>query len=157
MGQGSKAARIVGRRQQRNGQTWVLNPTAVMTEISDMKTKTRKSGALERWRTTVAARASLALPTEHELFLFPVIVQCEFIFPRKDSHFKKSGGLMSAAPRVPGNDLDKYFRAVGDSLSGVVYKDDRQITGMGGSRKRFGSTKGPGGVYVKVWEDTECG
>jgi Holliday junction resolvase RusA-like endonuclease len=128
-----------------------------MTEISDMKTKTRKSGELEKWRHRVGYRAKLALPSGHELFLFPVIVQCIFIFPRKEEHFKKRGGLLSSAPRIPGNDLDKYYRAVGDSLSGVVYRDDRQITGMGGSRKRFGSTKNEGGVYVKIWEDLECG
>ena len=148
---------ISGKRERRGNAVWVRNPIASLVEQGNQKTTTRKKGALDRWRRLIAARATLALPDGHILWAFPVVVQCVFVWPRKESHFKKSGGLKSTAPLIPGYDLDKYFRAVGDSLSKVVYEDDRQITNKGGTRKRFGNTKGSAGVHVKIWKDYECG
>jgi Holliday junction resolvase RusA-like endonuclease len=52
---------------------------------------------------------------------------------------------------IPPLDFDKMIRAVGDALSKVVYRDDKQITCFDGSTKRFSETAaGKGGVFVKV-------
>jgi Holliday junction resolvase RusA-like endonuclease len=151
--QGSKVSRISGKRKVIDGVTWVRNPVAAMIEQSNLANKSRGKGALDAYRRRIAGKAALALPSNHVLVDFPIVLECVFVFPRKEEHYRKSGGLKSTAPLIPGNDVDKYFRAVGDSLTGIFYKDDRLITHMGGSRKRFGSTKGIGGVYVKSWRD----
>jgi Holliday junction resolvase RusA-like endonuclease len=165
VGQGSKIALISGKRKkvvEGKGQfaktvIWVRNPIASLIESANRKNSKGEKNRLEAWRRLVIGRATLAIPDDHQLFEFAVIMTCEFIFPRKESHFKKNGGgLMSSAPLIPGHDLDKYYRAIGDSLSGVVYKDDRQITRMGDTRKRFGSVNG-GGVRITIWRDYECG
>lgn len=160
IGQGSKIALVSGKRVVRmeagRRVTWIRNPIASLVEQGNRATKSRSKGALETWRQRIAHAAQSSMGVR-ELMTGPVVLQCVFVFPRKEEHFKKSGGLKSTAPTIPGNDLDKYMRAVGDSLSGVVYRDDRQVTRNGDSRKRFGTTKGQGGVYVKVWGDDDVG
>lgn len=83
------------------------------------------------WRQHVADKALEALDGEPPLD-GPVKVDVLFVFPRPKSHYhtgKNAGRLRFSAPTyhtsVP--DLDKLQRAVGDALSAVVIRDDRQI------------------------------
>ena len=80
------------------------------------------------------------------------MLECEFVIPRSNTHYTKvSKVLRRGAPTVPPGDLDKMFRAVGDALSKVVYRDDVQIVSTGKTTKRFAKKRTAiGGVYVKV-------
>ena len=49
-------------------------------------------------------------------------------------------------------DCLKLGRAVEDSLSGIIYKDDSQVVDLGPVRKRYG----PVGVDVEVWQITDA-
>ena len=66
------------------------------------------------------------------LFEGAILVKAHFFFSRPTSHYclgKNAGRLRPAASRfhVFSPDLDKVCRAAGDSLSGCVFRDDRQI------------------------------
>jgi len=130
---------------------FVINGRAIMHEMSDKKTKSRPKNALKIWRQRIANAATyggLAMG-----WTGAILLECEFVFPRFKSHFTAKGTLASGAPMIPREDLDKLIRAVGDALSGVVYEDDRQITGFGASTKRFAKTREAiGGVRIRVTE-----
>lgn len=140
MPQGSKVAMVRAGR-------------AFMTESANMQTKTRKSGALDRWRAAVTTKAIKTMTGE--LWLGPVELQCEFVMPRSPSHYTSKGALTKAAPTFPVKyDLSKLMRAVEDALTGIVYKDDSQVVSYGESTaKRYaGALEDLGGVHVKVRE-----
>lgn len=159
--QGSKTGRVVGRRiRLADGQVAVVGAQVVLTEISDMQTKTKPSNRLKRWRKAIAAEAKLAM-SGAELWTGPVVLTCEFVLPRPSSHWTKSGRLTKSAPRAPTGkpDTNKLTRAVEDALTGVVYEDDAQVVwygDVGGSlrhRKRYARLRyAVGGVFVEVRE-----
>lgn len=132
--QGSKTARISGRRFKVGNQTAVLSPQVVLTELTDMARKskatgkrTRKSGQLTAWREAIALEARRALGNIGPRKAF-FRLHAEFVIPRPPSHFKKDGTLRKSAPDYPlESDLDKLVRAVGDCLKGVVWTDDNLI------------------------------
>lgn len=67
-----------------------------------------------------------------ELILGPVLVTATFTFPRPKSHYrtgKNAHLLRDDAPHYKTGhpDLDKLQRAIGDSLTGIVVRDDKQI------------------------------
>jgi Holliday junction resolvase RusA-like endonuclease len=80
------------------------------------------------WRAAVAEKAAQAVDVP---LTGPVSVIAEFYFPRPKSHYggKNANVLKASAPvfveKKP--DADKLARAIGDSLSGVVVRDDAQI------------------------------
>lgn len=89
------------------------------------------SKKVKPWRERVAqvvGEAVAGLP----LLRGPVQVKVEFAFPRPKSHFRTgslSNVLRDDAPfwHTAPNDTDKLQRAIGDALTGVVWKDDKQI------------------------------
>jgi Holliday junction resolvase RusA-like endonuclease len=138
--QGSKFARIIGKGKSQR---------VILTDMADRKTKSRPSGALTAYKERIATKAAEVMSGDP--WLGPVELECVFVIPRSPSHYTSKGALTSSAPIVPINDLDKLIRAVGDSLSKVVYRDDVQIISFGKSTKRFSETAaGKGGVFVKV-------
>lgn len=85
------------------------------------------------------------------LAIGPVQLRVEFVFPRPKSHFgsgRNAGALKAGAPeymtRAP--DVDKLVRAIGDSLSGIVIRDDAQISHVN-AWKRYGE---PACAWVEV-------
>lgn len=155
--QGSKIALISGKREMRKEMkkgrmvdvVWVRNPMASLIEQANRKTKTRKTGALTAWKERIALTAARLAPDI--LWQGRIELECIFVLPRSPSHFTTKGVLTKSAPMIPGLDLDKMVRAVGDALTKVIYYDDVQIVGFGGTTKRFSETsKGVGGVFVKV-------
>lgn len=68
-------------------------------------------------------------------------VRLTFYFLRPQSHYgsgRNLGMIKATAPRFPSvKDIDKLARAVNDSLTGVVYIDDRIIADQT-LRKRYG-------------------
>ena len=73
------------------------------------------------WRQLVAEAASHALNGKGEQFAGAVGISARFYLPRP-----KTLGL-KAKPHITRPDVDKLCRALGDSLSGVIYRDDSQI------------------------------
>lgn len=89
---------------------------------------------LKHWRHIVAQAAADAMgdtPPTRE----PVLLTVTFHLPRPKGDFgtgRNAGTLKKSAPKHPTKkpDLDKLVRAVCDSLSNRVYKDDSQVVGM---------------------------
>jgi crossover junction endodeoxyribonuclease RusA len=83
------------------------------------------------WRSTVVAAAVDAM-NSRQLRSGPLRLQVVFVFPRPAGHYgtgRNHGKLKpSAALYVPKRpDVDKLLRAVGDALTGVVWRDDAQV------------------------------
>lgn len=83
------------------------------------------------WRAAVSAEGSIVMAGCAPL-TGPVCVEIIFSFPRPKSHYrtgKYAHILRETAPNFHTStpDLDKLIRAIGDSLTGVVIRDDKQI------------------------------
>ncbi len=77
-----------------------------------------------------------------------VTLDVAFTFLRPKSHLTRSGAVRAGAPAAPGRpDLDKLLRAVGDALTGIVYADDSQVTGLIAT-KAYGTSSG---TRIRVW------
>jgi Holliday junction resolvase RusA-like endonuclease len=107
--QGSKNAFVVGKR-------------AVVVEANKR---------LPAFRQAVSQKAKETMELEGKEVIHegPVKVSVVFMFPRLKSHFNSKGQIKDSAPRwkSTGFDLDKLCRAVGDSMTGFVYRDDSQV------------------------------
>ena len=82
-------------------------------------------------------------------------LEAHFKLPRPKNHLKKDGSLTKSAPlhhtKIP--DTTKLLRAVEDAMTGIAWKDDKQIVEQVASKCYTFSTPG---VYVVVesdWED----
>ena len=145
--QGSKIALITGKRSGK----WVLSPRAVLVESANMEKRTLPANRLKNWRESIAYYAHQAMQGE-ALWGGQVGLECEFIIPRRPTHYTGKGALTKSAPRIPPNDVDKMLRAVGDALSRVVYEDDNQAVFVSGRKRYASSLKAVGGVKIKVSE-----
>ena len=93
------------------------------------KTKTRWGGMREDnvevgpWRERVALVAHEVMKTKGMLVDVPVVMGIEFVMYRPSSAPKRW-----TPPALKKPDQDKCIRAIGDALTGIVYRDDSQIT-----------------------------
>jgi Holliday junction resolvase RusA-like endonuclease len=77
----------------------------------------------------------------------PVFVKLTFYYERPKKHFftgKRADVLRPDAPDAPcsgGKDVDKLQRMIFDALTGIVYKDDSQVSAVV-ARKRWGVQPG---------------
>jgi crossover junction endodeoxyribonuclease RusA len=95
----------------------------------------------EPWRHTVAARATAAM-NGRQLRTGPLRLRATFVFARPASHFgtgRNEGRLKASAPLYVRKrpDVDKLLRAIGDALTGIVFRDDAQIVDVR-AEKHFG-------------------
>lgn len=102
------------------------------------------------WRSAIASEAAVAMVGK-QLATGPVQLRVEFVFPRPKNHFgsgKNAGTLKASAPEYVAKapDVDKLVRAIGDSLTGVVLRDDAQIAHVN-AWKRYGE---PACAWVEV-------
>lgn len=118
--QGSKVGRIV-------------RGNVVMIEQADLATPNKTSGRLKTWRMEVSEHAWFAWRSVHSGVApapwdGPVSLSAEFVLPRPISDRLKSGDLRKGAraAHTVKPDLSKLVRAIEDSMSGVVYRDDAQ-------------------------------
>lgn len=156
--QGSKIGRIVGRRVRLRGgggAVAVVGAKVALVEQADMATKLQPAGRLSRWREGVATRALLAWRAAYGQdapWQGPIELSCEFVLPRSERAFLRSGALRAGVNGHPivKPDLGKLVRAVEDALSGVAYRDDAQIVRYGEILKRYASRGGIGGVVIRV-------
>lgn len=76
---------------------------------------------LQPWRDDVAAACRMQLDEDYEVTLHPVYMDVITWYKRPASH--KGEEWMAQYP-----DADKVLRGIFDSLTGIVYKDDKQVT-----------------------------
>lgn len=81
------------------------------------------------WRATVAAAAA---EQGNPVISGPVELVVRFYFPRPKGHYRTGANAHEVKPNAPQYkaskpDLDKLLRAIGDSLTGTVVRDDAQI------------------------------
>ena len=86
----------------------------------------------KEWRATVRAAAAQQRITR-ELYDGPLALMVDFYLRRPKSHYrtgKFSDQLKVSAPPLPTKkpDTTKLLRAIEDALTGVLWKDDAQIT-----------------------------
>lgn len=130
---------IYGRPQQRGSKTpWnprrkdgslALRPDGrpiIATMDSNKKSKD--------WMQQVRAAAAEAF--QGDLLSGPVILSCVFWFDRPLSHLRtgrNAGHLKESAPahHTQTPDLSKLVRCLEDGLTGVVWRDDKQVIGYG--------------------------
>ena len=122
-----------------------------MRDTSDEATKHQPANRLRDWKANIEGAALLAMMgLPYDIERGPVNVSAQFVFERHPSSWLKSGGIKKGSPTIPRGDLDKLFRAIGDAMSGIVYKDDNQIVSWDGSYKRFAEPNESAGVYIVV-------
>ena len=113
---------------------------------------TDDSGAAGKaWRSVVQDAAREAFGGS-PLIEGPLRVTFDFFVQRPKCHVGAKG-LKPSAPRQPTTkpDLLKLARAAEDALTGIIWKDDAQIT-TEVLRKRYADKPG---MLVCVWEDVE--
>ena len=80
-----------------------------------------------------AAAMDVPLPKDWPMEA-PMRVGYRFHFARPKTHFTGKGALTKSAPEEATShglgDIEKLARAVNDALSGVLFKDDRQVVEM---------------------------
>jgi Holliday junction resolvase RusA-like endonuclease len=83
------------------------------------------------WRGMVSADAAEAMKGREPL-AGPLRLEVHFFFPRPKAHYGTGRNAEKLKPSAPlwhchKPDLDKLLRAIGDALSGIVFRDDSQI------------------------------
>ncbi len=86
---------------------------------------------LRPWRSAVAFEAAQAMQGR-ELLTGPVSLKAELVFPRPKSHYgtgRNADTLKGSSPTYVATkpDADKLARSLGDSLTGICFRDDSQI------------------------------
>jgi crossover junction endodeoxyribonuclease RusA len=116
--------------------------------------------ALTAWRLAVSEAAEEVMNGE-PLLTGPVYVAMRFVVPRPKGHYRQSAKRwwqqLPSAPVRPYKrpDLDKLCRAIGDALTGRVYRDDSQITTLVASKHYVIRPDDWTGVEILVTEDIE--
>lgn len=115
-----------------------------------LRTKESTKG-LGSWRNQVADKAIDAYGEGRPLMVGPIFMRTIIYRPPTNGLYLKDGSLSAKGKREPvpitRPDLLKQMRAIEDALTGVIYKDDSQI-----SDHAMGSRWGePGRVEVKIW------
>lgn len=100
---------------------------------------------LKPWRNDIRVAAFDAM-SGYPPWSGGVQLRAVFIFPRPKAHLrtgKHAGEVKASAPgwKTSAPDLDKLIRALGDALTGIVYRDDAQIVGISVT-KIYGQTPG---------------
>lgn len=108
---------------------------------------------LHSWRVDVRSRASECATAP---IAGPVSLSVQFYLPRPRGHFgtgRNEALLRPGAPMYPAvkPDLDKLVRAVGDALTGVVWRDDAQVVVIE-ARERYCSAGEVPGTEICVRE-----
>jgi crossover junction endodeoxyribonuclease RusA len=93
---------------------------------------------LRTWRQDVAGAAKEAMVGQ-EAFTEPVDLRLMFFLPRPQSHFgtgRNAEKLRPSAPQAPAvhPDLDKLCRAILDAMTGICFRDDKQVVGLQASK-----------------------
>jgi crossover junction endodeoxyribonuclease RusA len=111
------------------------------------------------WRTEVAHEADIAMQqTGAKIISGPARLEVTFYFARPKGHYgtgKNADVLKASAPEhhTSKPDVDKLIRAIGDSLSGRVIRDDSYFAEIV-ARKRYGVPRAV--ITVSALTDTKA-
>ena len=86
---------------------------------------TPASHAIHGYRQSVALAAKAAGCEPHDQAVSVVI---DFVFARPKSHLRSSGEPKPSAPSLPRPEVDNAAKAVLDSLNGIAWADDSQVS-----------------------------
>ena len=120
---GSKQASLIPKR----GGGFVTNAAGrPIVAARDMNAKSKD------WMQEVRSAAAAAVGDNWVLLQCPIELMIKFYFARPKSHYgsgKNASVIKESSPKFHAQspDLDKLVRAIGDSLTGVVYLDDRLV------------------------------
>lgn len=83
------------------------------------------------WRAAVATAAAETM-NGRPLLTGPLTLEVIFTFPRPKSHYRSGNRAHELKPGAPiyhtgKPDTDKLLRAIGDSLTGTIVRDDAQL------------------------------
>jgi crossover junction endodeoxyribonuclease RusA len=109
------------------------------------------SKAVRPWRTDCKHAALACLPPDWDTTL-PMSLSVVFRFKRPAGHIGKRGVKPSAPQHCTSaraGDIDKLQRSTLDSLTGVVYDDDRQVVTVNAS-KRYCVGDEPQGALITI-------
>jgi crossover junction endodeoxyribonuclease RusA len=117
---------VYGRPQQMGSKRAFLPKGHTRPIITDDNSKNRK-----QWANAVATSAGESM-NGTPLILEPVVLRVRFYFARPKSHYGSGKNATRLKPSAPDRhsqspDLDKLIRNVGDAITGVVIRDDKQI------------------------------
>lgn len=101
--------------------------------IVDDNNKSKKA-----WAASVSQAASQVMGGKR-LITGPVSLTVAFYFSRPKSHYGsgKNAGIVKPSAcmhHIQSPDLDKLVRCLGDALTGIIYRDDRQVFALMASR-----------------------
>jgi len=116
--------------QMGSKRAFVVKGRAILTDDNSKKRK--------QWAGAVADVAGEAM-SQQDLISGPVKLSVQFHFARPKSHFgtgRNAQNLKGSAPshHAQSPDLDKLIRCLGDALTGIVFRDDRQICEISATR-----------------------
>jgi Holliday junction resolvase RusA-like endonuclease len=111
---------------------------------------------LQPWRQAIAAAALEAMNGQPPLTR-PLRLNTIFVFPRPKHHYSSGRNAEQLKPSAPAYqttrpDLDKLTRAIGDALTGIVYRDDAQLAIIQ-AEKHYGT---PACTHLTVEELTDA-
>ncbi len=100
---------------------------------------------LKSWRQEVSTAARLTCPDNRDFgpLTGPIHINVAFYFERPKS--------VKAEHKTTRPDVDKLLRGILDALTGIVYADDAQVTGVCAS-KQFGS---PARAEIEILTEDE--
>jgi len=105
---------------------------------------------LRSWRQDVASAAKGAMAQEGaEAGIEPVDVRLMFFLPRPQGHYgtgRNANRLKPSAPTAPAvhPDLDKLARSVLDALTGICFRDDKQVVSLTAAKLYSDGDSSPG-------------
>jgi Holliday junction resolvase RusA-like endonuclease len=105
---------------------------------------------LRSWRQDVASTAKSVMAQEGaEAGIEPVDVRLMFFLPRPQGHYgsgRNANRLKPSAPATPAvhPDLDKLVRSVLDALTGVCFRDDKQVVSLTAAKLYSDGDSSPG-------------
>jgi crossover junction endodeoxyribonuclease RusA len=121
---------VIGRPQQRGSKTAVPKRGGGFIVVGGMPVLKDANKHSKAWMDSVKTAANRIY--SGELLAGPIELHVVFFFQRPQSHFgsgRNYGQLKASAPEHHSQtpDLDKLVRCLGDALSGVIWRDDRQV------------------------------
>jgi Holliday junction resolvase RusA-like endonuclease len=110
----------------------------------------RNGDKVQTWASTHTTLAHEGMAGREPVAEHPLHVSLRFSFVRPKSHLKKDGSLRKGKPQAMTRkpDVDKLVRPVLDALTGIVWRDDSQVTAVWAD-KFYGATNG-------CWVKVEC-